>query len=107
MPWRGTHKSAVESENESTLLSNYDKEVKHGWMLSITVECVSKLKGASVIPVGVAKQFIIDCKRKQKKRRTTHDASFAPRQKNQSIAQWIKSYLPTAPMVTAFFGFFT
>ena len=76
---RGNHKSAKESENISTLLDNYEKEVRYGWMLPVTIESVKKIKGASVIPIGIAKQFTIDDKGKRKtKRRTTHDASFPP-----------------------------
>ena len=75
---RGNHKSASDPKNEPTLNKNYKKEVLHGWMLPVTVECIPKLKGASVIPVGVAPQFTIDANGDRKvKRRTTHDASFA------------------------------
>ena len=43
-------------------------------MLSVTLECVPKIKGASVIPVGAAPQFTIDANGdKEVKRRTTHD----------------------------------
>ena len=47
-------------------------------MLPVTLEYVPKIKGASVIPVGVVPQFTIDANGDRKvKRRTTHDASFA------------------------------
>ena len=75
----GNHKSALSKENEEKLLENYAKEVKHGWMMLVTIECVTKIDDASVIPVGVATQFSIDEKGNRKtKRRTTHDASFPP-----------------------------
>ena len=35
---RGNHKSAAIKENEPSLLKNYEKEVAHGWMMSVTVE---------------------------------------------------------------------
>ena len=70
---RGNHKSASSPENIKSLLENYEKEVKYGWMLPITVECVKKIKGAGVIPVGVAQQLTISDKGKRKtKYRTTH-----------------------------------
>ena len=76
---RGNHKSALSKENEAKLSENYAKEVKHGWMMPVTVECVTKIDDAGVIPVGVATQFSIDEKGNRKtKRRTTHDASFPP-----------------------------
>ena len=33
---RGNHKSASDPINEPTLLKNYEKEVKYGWMLPVT-----------------------------------------------------------------------
>ena len=76
---RGNHQSATSKENEASLLKNYAKEVERGWMLPTTIESVNKIKGACVIPVGVATQFTIDEKGNRKfKRRTTHDASFPP-----------------------------
>ena len=77
---RGNHKSAESPiANADALQANYAKEIKNGWMLPVTVESLQKLKGAAVIPVGVASQFSIDENGKQIiKRRTTHDASFPP-----------------------------
>ena len=77
---RGNHKSAqTPSANASTLLSNYQKEVENRWMLPIPSHCLHKLKGAAVILVGVSTQYTINADGKRKiKRRTTHDASFAP-----------------------------
>ena len=74
---RGNHESASDLENTPTLIKNHQKEVDYGWMLPITMEYVPKIKGASVIPVGVAPQFTIDANGDKKvKRRTTHDSSF-------------------------------
>ena len=77
MMQRGNYKSASDPENAATLFKNYQKEVLYGWMLPVTMECVPKIRGASVIPVGVALQFTIDANgEKQVKGRITHDASF-------------------------------
>ena len=47
-------------------------------MLPVTPECITKIKDASVILVGVAPQFTIDTNGDRKvKQRTTHDASFS------------------------------
>ena len=82
---RGNHKSASSPENITSLLKNYEKEVSYGWMLPVTLESTKKIKGAGVIPVGVAQQLTINDKGKRKtKYRTTHDASFAP-PSNKSI----------------------
>ena len=76
---RGNHKSATQKENNPTLVKNYDNEVKHGWMLPVTIESLNRIKGAAVIPIGVAQQSSIDADgNKYTKRRTTHDASFPP-----------------------------
>ena len=76
---RGNHKSATAPDVEPTLLKNYDKEVKHGWMLPITLESVEKIKGTGVILIGVTKQQSIDEKEKRYTHfRTTHDASCPP-----------------------------
>ena len=51
---QGNHQSALSPENEVKQMSNYEIEVQHGWILPVTLECVSKIKRSSVIPVGVA-----------------------------------------------------
>ena len=65
----GNHKSALYPDNGTKLMSNYKKEVQHGWILPVTLECVNGIKGASVIPVGVATQFSIDDKDNRKVKR--------------------------------------
>ena len=76
---RGNHKSASDKDNNPTLLKNYTKEVQHGWMLPVTTESLKRIKGAEVIPIGVAQHSSIDeAGDKYTKRRTTHDASFPP-----------------------------
>ena len=83
-------------------MENYQKEVNHGWMLPVTMECVPKIKGASVIPVGVATQFIIDANGVKKvKRRTTHDASFQPPSKQSINERMDRDLLVNFFMVTA------
>ena len=56
----GNHKSASNVENEPPFLKNYTKEVRHGWMLPVTIESLRKIKGAAVIPIGVAQQSSIN-----------------------------------------------
>ena len=74
---RGNHRSALLKDNKPTLVKNYAKEVEHGWMLPVTIESLEKLRGAAVIPIGVAQQTSIDEQgERYTKRRTTHDASF-------------------------------
>ena len=64
---KGNHKSAeIPQINAQTLQKNYTKEVERGWMLPIPKSCLKKLKGAAVIPVGVATQFTIDDKGNRK-----------------------------------------
>ena len=76
---RGNHKLATSKEHADSLLQNYEKEVERWWMLPVTFECVTKIKGAGVITVVVASQFTIDDKRNRKiKLCTTHNASFPP-----------------------------
>ena len=48
-------------------------------MLPVTFKCVTQIKGAGVIPFGVASQFTTDEKGDRKtKCRTIYDASFPP-----------------------------
>ena len=76
---RGNHQSAQIKSNEQSLLTNYAKEVEHGWMLPTTTESILKLQGAAVIPIGVVQQESITVEgERYTKRRTTHDASFPP-----------------------------
>ena len=57
---RGNRKSAECKESATTLIKNYTKQVEHDLILPITVKCLTRLKGASVIPVGVATQHSIN-----------------------------------------------
>ena len=102
---RGKHPSASEPENEAILLKNYDKEVSHGWMLPVTKECVTKLKDAGVIPIGVAIQFTIDDEgNRSVKRRTTHDAFPLPLPESRSTPASIRTPSIHASMIFASLG---
>ena len=76
---RGNHPSTLGEENSEAILKNYGKEVNKGWMIPISLDTVRKLKGARVIPVGVAQQWSIDKEGNRTiKRRLTHDCTFPP-----------------------------
>ena len=53
---RGNYQSAKLKGNEESLVKNYAKEVQHGWILPTTIESLTKLQGAAVIPIGVVQQ---------------------------------------------------
>ena len=73
---RGNNKSAKSKESEEFIKKNYDKEVDRAWMLPVTKESITSIKGAGVIPIGVTQQFSIDEKGQRiEKRRLTHDCS--------------------------------
>ena len=57
---RGNHNSAQMKEGVQHLQKSYTKEVKLGWMIPITLNCVRQLKDAMLIPVGVTEKFSID-----------------------------------------------
>ena len=40
---RGNHKSALDPANAPTLAQNYEKDVRHGWILPVTVEFLPKI----------------------------------------------------------------
>ena len=73
---RGNNKSALDPAQEDFIRKNYQKEVTKGWMLPIPKEEVQKIKGAGVIPIGIAKQFTINKNvERVKKKRLMHDCS--------------------------------
>ena len=57
---RGNHKSATTKEYEKVLISNFEKESQHGYMIPTTIESVENLKEAGVILIGIALQYTID-----------------------------------------------
>ena len=72
---RGNHQSA--KKNIDVLQKAFDKEVSRGWLLPVTVESLPKIKGLSIIPLGIADQFSINDRGERIfKQRVTHDASF-------------------------------
>jgi hypothetical protein len=74
---RGNHKSALTPENKAALNKAFTKETTHQWAIPLTPECIMKIPGASVTPLGVAEQWTINEHNERiKKRRTTHDCSF-------------------------------
>ncbi|GFH61799.1 hypothetical protein CTEN210_18275 [Chaetoceros tenuissimus] len=61
----------------NTVKENQEKEVTYRRVIPITLECASKLKNASICPLGCAIQWTIDEEgRKKIKMRTTHNLSF-------------------------------
>ena len=53
------------------------KEVQKGWLLPVTIESLTKIKGLSLIPLGIANQDTIDEHGNRiPKKRVTHNASF-------------------------------
>ena len=76
---RGNHPSTAVKENHEAMVRNYDKEVKKGWMIPISLGTVRQLDNARIIPVGVVSQWTIDKEGNRTiKRRLTHDCTFSP-----------------------------
>jgi len=72
---RGNHKST--KKNDKTLNKAFTNEIQKDWLLPITVESITKIKGLSIIPLGVAEQLTIDENGyRVPKPRVTHDDSF-------------------------------
>jgi len=72
---RGNHTSA--KKNLDVLKKAFDKEVKKGWLLPVTIESLTKIKHVNIIPLGIADQHSINEKGERIfKQRVTHDASF-------------------------------
>ena len=77
MMTRGNHKSALTLENRKAVQKAYRNEVLQGWLIPLLRQTIFKIKGASVIPLGVAEQFTINEKGERTiKRRVTHDCTF-------------------------------
>ena len=56
---RGNHPSVQRDDHYTSLKTAYDKEVRHGWLIPITIQSLLKLEHAAVIPLGVADQFTV------------------------------------------------
>ena len=73
---KGNNNSASDEADLPFLIKNYDKEVDKGWMIPFLKSDIEKIKGAGVIPIGIAHQITMDENgNKIPKRRTTHDLS--------------------------------
>ena len=74
---RGNHKSTKSTTHLAALKKAYLKEVTHGWLIPLQISCLHHIKGASVIPIGVADQFSVDKNGNRiTKSRVTHDCTF-------------------------------
>lgn len=74
---RGNHKSALTTDHKAVLEKIQKKEVRQGFTFPLTVDCLLKLKGAAVIPMGVHDQWTINEEGERfMKPRACHDASF-------------------------------
>ena len=72
---RGNHNSA--KDDEEVLIKMAYKEVKHGFMVPVSVEIVKEIKNAMVQAVGIVSQWTINAKGERVvKKRLTHDLSY-------------------------------
>ena len=77
MVTRGNHKSALTPDHRIVLEKIQKKEVAQGFTFPITVECLMKLEGAAVIPMGVHDQWTVNEEGERfMKPRACNDASF-------------------------------
>ena len=51
---RGNHKSEKSDLNVAALETVTDKEMKQGWVLTLTIYSIDHIKDVGVIPLGVA-----------------------------------------------------
>ena len=54
---RGNQKSSRSALNAADLEKWIEKEVEHGWALSLTIDSLSHIEKAGVVPLGVAEKF--------------------------------------------------
>ena len=76
---RVNHKSTKKSKEHQTFLKdNFTKKAMKGWMIPFNLSIVHRIKGANIIPLGIADQFTIDESGKPKsKMGIIHDCSWA------------------------------
>jgi len=87
---RGNHKSALSDEERPHVTKLMSQDVELGYGIPLTVECISKIEGAEVYPVGCQNQQTIDEKGNViPKKRVTHDLSFNKRT-GQSVNQRVR-----------------
>ena len=98
---RGNQQSTKSPAHVQAITKSYTKEIKHGWLIPMTVDCLKKLKGAGVIPLVVADQFTINEHGNIiLKARVTHDLSFNSESDTSVNDMIIDYYSPTASMAT-------
>ena len=74
---RGNHKPSTLPIHRDKLLNGYRKVTSLGWQIPVSVECITFIPGAMVVPLGVAKQLIvIDDGVYVDKFRITHDCNY-------------------------------
>ena len=87
---RGNYKSALSDEERPHVTKLMQQDVELGYGIPLTVDCVSKIQGAEVYPVGCQNQQTIDEKSNViPKKRVTHNLSFN-RRKGQSVNQRVR-----------------
>jgi len=87
---RGNHKSALSDEERPHVTKLMSQDVELGYGIPLTVDCVTKIQGAEVYPVGCQNQQTIDEKGNViPKKRVTHDLSFN-RREGQSVNQRVR-----------------
>ena len=73
---RGNHKSALTKEAEPIVDKLVRQDVELGYAIPITKDCVKKMKGGELYPLGLQHQLTIDEQGLQiPKKRVTHDLS--------------------------------
>ena len=73
---RGNHKSALTTEAKPIVDKLVKQDVTFGYALTITKDCITKLKHGELYPLGLQHQITIDEKgTKIPKKRVTHDLS--------------------------------
>ena len=76
---RGNHCSTASKESEKIIAKNILKEVVRSYLIPIPINFVKEIKGAQIIPIGLARQFTADEEGNPKgKHRVTQDLSFTP-----------------------------
>ena len=93
---RGNHKSALTPDAEPIVDKLFKQDAELGYLITISKECILKLKHAEVYPLGLQHQLTIDEKGNQiPKKRVTHDLS-NQKKRGRSINQRIdENLVPT------------
>ena len=100
---RGNHKSAQDEPEQIDRL--LQKEVHHGFALPIPVEVVEKIKGSSVQPLGLAKQWGLTANGSRKvKYRMTQDLSYSLTKTPEGLPVSINSRIDMSAYAEMIFG---